>query len=74
MGLTQSYTEFMPKQDIPNSWDGLDEHRVMFEKKIGFLLLLGEMGSHEFFGSAEHKSFGYDTISRTGIKNYLESI
>ena len=74
MGQTESYAEFMPKKDVPDNWEGLDEHRIMFEKKLSFLLLLQKMGSHGFIGSAKHnKSIRDVKITRTDIKNYLES-
>jgi hypothetical protein len=42
-------------------------------KKIGFLLLLDNFGSFGFFGSAKHEDLDDKKITRTDIKNYLES-
>lgn len=73
MGQTESYEEFMPERDISNSFDGLEQSRIEWEKKIGFLLLLDNFGSFGIFGSAKHKDLDGVKITRTDIKNYLES-
>lgn len=73
MGQDFSYVEYMGDQEIPDSFDGLDEDRILFEKKIKFLILLQKFGTFCFFGSAKHKNADKIKITRTDIKNYLES-
>lgn len=73
MGQSHSYEEFMPEKDIPNSFDGLEQSRIEWEKKIGFLFLLEIFGIFGFFGSAEYQNFDDKKITRTDIKKYLES-
>jgi hypothetical protein len=73
MGQTYSYKEYMDTNDIPNSFDGLDEERIEFEKKIKFLILVRKMGTFDFFGSKKYEQIDSFQITRTDIKNYLES-
>lgn len=73
MCYSHSYEEFMPEKDISNSFDGLEQSRIEWEKKIKFLLLLDNFGSFGLFGSAKHKDFNNIKITRTYIKNYLET-
>ena len=73
MGQEFSYDEYMGELDIPDSLDGLDESRILFEKKMKFLILLDKFGTFGFCGSSEYKELGEIKITRTDIKNYLES-
>jgi hypothetical protein len=36
MGQSHSYEEFMPERDIPDSFDGLEQSRIDWEKKLDF--------------------------------------
>lgn len=65
--------EFEDDDSILDSYDGLDDNRILFEKKIKFLLLLKKIGTFNFCGSAKYKEVDKIIITRTDIKNYLES-
>ena len=68
-----SYQEYMPVQSFPESYEGVENERVIFEKKIRFLILLRIMGQFNFFGSAKKQDLSKLTITRNDIKAYLES-
>lgn len=67
----ESDKEDINKQTISNSYDELDEDRILFEKKIKFLILLKHLNLFDF----NSKYIEIDTIeiTRTDVKNYLES-
>ena len=68
-----SYQEYMPVQTLPESYEGVESERVVFEKKIKFLILLAQMGQFGFFGSAKKKDLSKLVITRNDVKTYLES-
>lgn len=64
-----SHEIFMPEQNISNSFEGLDQERINWEKKIGFIVLIKKI-----LNNISNDDINNIQITRTDIKKYLESI
>lgn len=70
----EEYNNYI-KTNIPNNFEIIEnESRNLFEKKIKFLLLVSQMGTHRIFGSAKYKEFNEIEIKRIHVKKFLENM
>lgn len=71
MSVVSSLYNFLPEQNITNSFEGLEPERVNWEKKIGCLLIFEKF--NRCYGSSEDEKKNMFNFTRNDIKNFLET-
>ena len=59
---------------VENSFDGIDPDRILFEKKIMFLMIADKLSCHGFLGSQKERNFKIPQITRQNVAAFLEDI
>lgn len=72
---SEEYYRSVPHNILPDSYNGLEPDRIMFEKKLKFLVMLEHMGMCGMFGSrSQIENLSLDIFSRDSVSNRIESI